>query len=191
MEERWIIVPGFPGYRVSDMGRVQTRKVLRGPHLRDVHGEVWKDMKGCRHKSGHYTVHLRQGGETNYRYIHELVLTLFVGPCPPGLECCHENDIPSDNRLANLRWDTHRNNAREASRNGRWHGKPGCKGMASPFCKLTDAQVAEIRRRRSTGEKLKPLAAEFNVTETHICRLALGQMRLGLLDLADAAEKVV
>jgi hypothetical protein len=39
-----------------------------------------------------------------------MVLFAFVGPCPEGMECCHENDVRDDNRIENLRWDTHANN---------------------------------------------------------------------------------
>ena len=46
-----------------------------------------------------------------------------VGPRGEGMVCCHYNDIPSDNRLSNLRWDTQLANAQDALRNGR-HTSP-------------------------------------------------------------------
>jgi hypothetical protein len=51
-------------------------------------------------------------------HAHTLVLTAFVGPRPPGKECCHGPAGPSDPSLANLRWDTHGNNLRDRSRDG-------------------------------------------------------------------------
>jgi hypothetical protein len=48
-----------------------------------------------------------------------MVLEAFVGPSPEGMEACHRDDVPANNHLSNLRWDTHRANLREASRNGR------------------------------------------------------------------------
>lgn len=47
------------------------------------------------------------------------VLETFVGPCPEGMECCHfpERDR-SNNRLDNLRWDTHHENVLDAVRHG-------------------------------------------------------------------------
>lgn len=51
-------------------------------------------------------------------HIANLVLEAFVGPCPEGMECCHWDDNQSNNRLDNLRWDTHANNVRDGYRNG-------------------------------------------------------------------------
>lgn len=30
-----------------------------------------------------------------------------MGPCPDGMEACHNNGDQLDNRIENLRWDTH------------------------------------------------------------------------------------
>jgi len=176
-DERWIIVPGFPGYRVSDAGRVQTRKVMAGPNRRDVLGPMWRDLKPKRHKQGHRSVTLRHDGMARQRYVHQLVLELFVGPCPPGLECCHEDDDPNNNRLTNLRWDTHASNAKDASRNGRWHGKPGMKGERNPHCKITDAACEEIRRDKAAGVRVSVLAGRHGISVTHVFRICSGECR--------------
>ena len=42
-------------------------------------------------------------GNAKMEKVHRLVLEAFVGPNPPGLECCHNNGDPSDNRVENLR----------------------------------------------------------------------------------------
>jgi hypothetical protein len=46
------------------------------------------------------------------------VAEAFMGPTPVGLEVCHNNDDKADNRLTNLRFDTHLANMRDAVRNG-------------------------------------------------------------------------
>lgn len=45
------------------------------------------------------------GRRTKY-LVHRLVLTAFVGPCPDGMEGCHNDGDQANNSLANLRWDT-------------------------------------------------------------------------------------
>jgi hypothetical protein len=52
------------------------------------------------------------------RKVHRLVLETFVGPCPDGMECCHNNGDPADNRLENLRWDTLSSNAYDRVEHG-------------------------------------------------------------------------
>lgn len=47
-----------------------------------------------------------------------LVLEAFIGPCPEGMECCHNDDDRANNQLSNLRWDTHTNNVKDGYRNG-------------------------------------------------------------------------
>lgn len=42
--------------------------------------------------------------------VHRLVMAAFVGPCPDGIEVCHNNGNPADNRLSNLRYGTHSEN---------------------------------------------------------------------------------
>jgi hypothetical protein len=176
-DERWIIVPDFPGYRVSDAGRVQTRKLRGGNGRRDLMGPDWLDMSPGVHKRGHLSIGLRHGGRVVRRYVHELVLTLFVGPCPPGLEACHENDTPGDNRLGNLRWDTHASNGRDASRNGRMKGNRKSRGEANPNCKVTATACDEIRRDRAAGVKLKVLAVRHGISEQHVSRIFRGTCR--------------
>ena len=56
--------------------------------------------------AGRLYVSLHKNGKRNNLYVHRLVLITFVGPCPEGMECCHKDDNPLNNRLENLRWDT-------------------------------------------------------------------------------------
>lgn len=51
-------------------------------------------------------------------YVHHLVLLAFVGHRPSRHHyACHFNDDPLDNRVANLRWDSSRNNILDNLRN--------------------------------------------------------------------------
>ena len=87
----------------------------------------------------------------------------FVGPAPAGMECCHENGNETDDRLSNLRWDTHSGNLLDRRRHG-----TNVEGEKVNTAKLTAADVAEIRR---IGRPLKPLAERFGVSETQISNI--------------------
>lgn len=132
---------GFPGYCVGDDGSVWSTRIGHSPRVRP-----WRKIVGRRcSPSGHLGVTLfSPDGKRHFRYVHRLVLEVFVGPCPPGMECCHDPDSnPTNNRLDNLRWDTRGANNRDAIRNG---GRKYLKGERMPNAKLTDADVLEIRR---------------------------------------------
>lgn len=51
--------------------------------------------------------------------IHTLVLETWVGPRPPGQECCHRDDIRSHNHVRNLGWGSRSENTVHSVRNGR------------------------------------------------------------------------
>lgn len=113
--ERWLPVAGFEGsYEVSSLGRVRSidRLDSRGRRRR---GVVLAPRVAAR---GHLTVALYDGTKREGAQIHRLVLAAFVGPCPAGMEGCHWNDVPADNRVENLRWDTRSSNVADSVRNG-------------------------------------------------------------------------
>ena len=122
--ETWLPVVGYEGlYEVSDLGNVRSvdRLVSAGNRWGDVRQRRYpgKMLTPCASTSGHLVVALHRQGERATPNVHRLVLAAFVGPCPDGMECCHWDDDPTNNRLANLRWDTPSANQIDAVRNGR------------------------------------------------------------------------
>ena len=131
MSETWRAVVGWEGlYSVSDMGRVRSEART-----------VWVN-RGAGHPSqrgarilkpaisrGYQRVVLQLDGQTQNVAVHRLVLSTFVGPCPPGMEACHANDVRDDNRLSNLRWDTKAANCADRTRNG---GSPNARKTHRP-----------------------------------------------------------
>jgi HNH endonuclease/NUMOD4 motif-containing protein len=122
--EEWRPVVGYEGsYEVSDHGTIRSidRIVMRNGRPNRLRGQL---LRPGRQKSGHRFVNLPG---RNHR-VHRLVLAAFVGPCPRGLEGCHENGDPSDNRLSNLRWGTHTSNNRDKQRHGTdpWRNRIVC-----------------------------------------------------------------
>lgn len=134
------LVSEFPHYAVSADGEVfsQGRAIIVGH---------WSRVIPQVHDNGRLYVDLYNGDtRTRRRYfVHRLVLEVFVGACPEGKMCCHKNDVPTDNRVSNLYWGTHKENIRDAFRNNRIK-----MGTDHHNGRITDDQVVEIR-----GEYLK------------------------------------
>ena len=106
MSERWRAVVGYEGlYEVSDQGRIWS-------HVSERLLSPWSGG------SDHLQVRLVSSDKAQDKYVHRLVLEAFVGPCPEGMEGCHWDDDPTNNRLENLRWDTHSANTFDKVRNG-------------------------------------------------------------------------
>lgn len=109
MAETWLAIPGFEGkYEASDLGRVRSldRVLVHGNgFVRRMRGRV---LRPHLRRDGYAEVVLGCGSRkaTKHRRVHLLVLAAHVGPCPSGLEACHNDGNRSNNQLGNLRWDT-------------------------------------------------------------------------------------
>ena len=117
--EQWLPIPGYEGfYEVSNRGSVQSvdRVIVRD------NGRIYRSqgrlVKQKTTTGGYQTVCLSKHGNKRTERVHRLVLLAFVGPCPDGMQACHRNDIPTDNRLVNLRWDSDSANKHDQVRNG-------------------------------------------------------------------------
>lgn len=156
-QERWKVVSGYPKYEVSDLGRVR-----RG-------GKTLKTSPG---KQGYPLVSF--DGRGNWK-VHRVVLETFVGPCPPGKECLHRNGIKTDNRLKNLRWGTRKENMRDAVLHGTHVGLSN-RGEGNPNAKLSDSDVAEIRRLKGKISA-KEISLRFGVQRDTIYSIHSGKRR--------------
>lgn len=124
------------------------------------------------HSDGKYMCIYWRGRK--YR-VHRLVLEAFVGPCPPGMECCHNNGNPADNRLENLRWDTRSANCLDAVQHGTSPGLTSRYGESNPSAKLTLDQVQMIRVAYADGAGTqKDFADMFGVAPSTIAMLLRG-----------------
>lgn len=168
-------IANFPGYRVGDDGSVWTRweryypRGVRGVRYRL--GASWVPMSPRRaNKRGHRMVTLRRDGKDHYRWVHRLVLEAFVGPCPEGKECAHENGNPADNRLTNLRWATPAENSADKSRHG-----TNQIGERNPQHKLTESSAAEVILEIERGDELAVIAKRHGVHHATVWLIAKGR----------------
>lgn len=119
-QEEWRPIPGYEGcYEVSSIGRVRSLPRWRsvGSGRRLCPPEI-RLLKPYQDRNGYLRVGLSGPQTSRSTPIHRLVLSAFVGPCPPGMQACHRNDIPDDNRIENLRWDTASANTFDKIANG-------------------------------------------------------------------------
>lgn len=171
--ETWRPIPGYGGhYEASSLGRIRVKdRVVRRKHSTGgmvdffYKGRLLSPSRAT--KLGHMTVHLGVDGRKLSASVHRLVLEAFVGPCPDGMEGCHEDGNPANNRPGNLRWDTHYENNQDRKRHGTY-----ATGEAHAMAKLTDAQVSEIR---SSGKRYRQVAEEYGISRSQAHRICKGQ----------------
>lgn len=112
--EIWRCVPNWEDrYEVSSVGRVRSLRREGASY-----GRTGVIHNGWTTATGHRKVALRRPGIQSGYFVHRLVLEAFVGPCPEGMECCHNNGDPADNRVENLRWDSRTENILDSVRHG-------------------------------------------------------------------------
>ena len=156
MAERWEKIDGFPGYEVSDHGRVRSFR----KHAR-TKGRL---LRGSDDGRGYRTVCLhRSDGTKATRKIHGLVLSSFRGPRPPRHEASHLDGDKTNNTLRNLRWETRKeNHARKVA-----HGTAQ-RGERSGTAKLDADTVRRIRNEcKARGDQAR-LAREVGVSPSII-----------------------
>lgn len=144
-------VESYPSYAVTTHGKVfRHRKTKRD----------WKCLLGKR-QEGYRIALLTNGIVANNRtiFVHRLVLEVFVGPCPEGMECRHLDGDRENNCIDNLAWGTRTENVHDMMRHDR-HNKGSRHGMA----KLTESVVVEIKKMLVQGHTQKDIARKFNTS---------------------------
>lgn len=116
--EKWAALPGYGShYEVSDLGRVRSkdRFIIKNHPMTKTQSKFFYKGKILKPTldSGYYRVHLGVDKKKYLLNVHRAVLLAFVGNPPEGTEGCHNNGVSTDNRLENLRWDTHLSNNKD------------------------------------------------------------------------------
>ena len=159
MSERWLPIPGYPGYEASDQGRVRSLDrvtIRRNGHRYTCTGRVLTGYVSYDGRKGYRVVAIKRSCKRAPK-VAVLVLTAFRGPRPfPKAEARHLNDISTDDRLVNLDWGTRAQQGEDMRRNG---SKAGEKNRAL----LTESSVLEIRLALIIGAAPRELAKWYGV----------------------------
>lgn len=117
--EEWKPVPEHDGiYEVSNHGRARSLPRILANYRGQKFRREGRILTPRKMKSGHIFYGFWHKNNQTCWLAHRLVLTVFVGPCPEGMEGCHNDGDPSNNHVSNLRWDTRRSNILDAIKHG-------------------------------------------------------------------------
>lgn len=160
-------IKDFPGYRVGDDGSVWSQRKMGNSRVRM--SRFWHKLNPTLAGKGYPHIFLCLDGSVFPKYVHVLVLETFIGPRPKGMECCHNDGTPTNNRLENLRWDTQTNNNADKVR----HGTMLC-GELIRGSKLSDSDVRNILA-CSGKETTITTAKRFKVSRPIISNIQTGK----------------
>ena len=165
--------------RVGDDGSVWSKMAHKGNGTgfgsSSCFRKTWRKLRLTK-RSGSFSITFHNKGYVATYLVHRLVLMAFTGPCPKGMECCHNNGDYSDNRLGNLRWDTHINNEKDKRRHGTNVGNRGnVRGESNAGAKLSDDKVIKIRSLFALGETQVNLSKMFGVWQGVISLIVRGR----------------
>lgn len=155
-------IPGWPGYLVSDEGRVRSvdrtigGRTIRGRELAQFDRMKIKRVgrKRIRIPTGYRSVTLARDGKCRSEYVHALVMLAFVGPYPsPDHEVLHGDGNRANNALTNLRYGTVLDNLDDREQHGNV-----LRGERHGRTVHSLATIREIKVRLARGEKAAQIA---------------------------------
>ncbi len=170
MTETWKEIDGYAGYRVSDLGNVETRRVRGGGTFGRM-AESWKPLAACVNGEGRRLVIIRNlYGKMRTAHLSVLVLEAFVGLRPDGRFACHKDDNRLNDVLSNLYWGTRQDNANDSAKNGRQIRGSQC----SRHSDLTEEAVKTIKEELASGMSGSVVARQHGVSKNIVSRIKCG-----------------
>lgn len=156
LDERWAYVFGFPGYMVSDKGRVWSEKTL-------------KFLKPF-FSNGHLYVCLCVNGRVKKELLHRLVAEAFI-PNPNNFPIVrHLYDYPDQNSADDLAWGTQRDNIQDAIRNEKMY-------LVSKDQRIPVVATEISTNKKTCFESCREASRQLNIPRTNIWRVLTGKQK--------------
>lgn len=165
MLEIWLPVLGFEEYSISNLGRLRYEKPKRAPRSNDNINRIKREpyiVNQNLNKKGYPCVRI---GLTNNRKsfsVHRLVAIAFIENPYNKTQVNHIDGNKQNNLVTNLEWVTNQENCIHTYASGI---TIRAIGEASPFAKLTDQQVRDIRK---DPRENKQIALDYGVTPKYV-----------------------
>lgn len=157
---KWIDIPGWERYQVSERGDVRSKDMSvrsKGGASAVRKGRI---LARVIKTNGYACVTLTDGINRPQLSVHRLVARAFIGECPVGLHVLHCDGDKTNNHYTNLRYGTPSENAEDTAK----HGRRRSRGR-HPGAKLDEDAVQVIR---TSGRPAKEVAAWFDVSVGHV-----------------------
>lgn len=111
MEEIWKIIPSFPNYEASNLGRIKSRKrivITKQNKKYSIKEKILKPQ--INEKTGYVQHTLIKDGKMVTKLVHILVAETFLDKYSNKLEINHKDENKLNNRVDNLEYCTHKYN---------------------------------------------------------------------------------
>lgn len=155
MDTEFVELKDFPKYVINKKGEIKSKKYN-------------KILKSWPNRKGYLTLTLWKDKSCPQR-VHRLVASTFISNPLNLPQVNHKDGDKLNNNDWNLEWTDQKGNMQHASVNFlRPHGE------TASCVKLTDEKVSEIRKLKKNGMKNKELSKLYNISPSHISRLARG-----------------
>lgn len=155
-------IPGYEGlYKASNLGRIYSE--YSKMYLKEIEVDNGKgDIQ--------LKVTLYKDKIPKIFTISNLIALTFIGPCPIDEEVCHNNGDPLNNKLSNLRYDTHEGNMEDKLKHG-----TDIRGENHPNSIFSNEQILKIIEKYNTGGYThESLAREYSVHKSTITKILSG-----------------
>jgi len=157
LKEQWRAIDGFPGYFVSDQGRILRKRLNRPEYIVKAHPDM----------HGYWVVNLCCGGKQIRRSVARTVAIAFI-PNPSNKPTINhiKPDYKEDNSVSNLEWATHQEQRMHAFDMG---------AIPKTRKRLTVDQIHAARKLHNEGMAKIRIARELGLSDSVIGSLLAGK----------------